>query len=84
MRVGIYVRVSSKDNKQDVENQLLQLREYCEAKSYEIFNEYVDNESGRKGRRERSGFDAMFKDAGRRKFDLLLFWSWHVDRRCPE
>jgi DNA invertase Pin-like site-specific DNA recombinase len=74
-KVGIYVRVLTKDKKQDVENQLLQLRNYCCDQSYAIYKEYMDNESGRKGRRERSGFGSLFKDARQRKFDLVLFWS---------
>jgi DNA invertase Pin-like site-specific DNA recombinase len=36
---------------------------------------YVDRESGRKGRAERKGFARMLEDAGRRRFDVLLFWS---------
>jgi DNA invertase Pin-like site-specific DNA recombinase len=74
-KVGIYVRVSTKDKKQDVENQLMQLRKYCSDQGYNIYKEYMDNESGRKGRRERSGFDSLFKDARQRKFYLVLFWS---------
>jgi len=81
-KTGIYVRVSTKDKKQDVENQLLQLRKYCDDQGYTIYKEYMDNESGRKGRRERSGFDSLFKDARQRKFDLVLFWS--LDRFSRE
>jgi DNA invertase Pin-like site-specific DNA recombinase len=40
MRIAIYVRVST--GKQEVENQLIQLREYCKKSNYEIFNEYAD------------------------------------------
>src|SRR5206468_3937398 len=34
--------------------------------------------SGAKGRDKRPGFDAMLKDAMRRRFDVLMFWS--IDR----
>ena len=34
--------------------------------------------SGAKGRDKRPGFDGMLKDAMRRRFDVLLFWS--IDR----
>ena len=34
--------------------------------------------SGSKGRDKRPGFDAMHKDASRRKFDIVMAWS--VDR----
>ena len=36
-KIGIYVRVST--NKQEVQNQLTALREYCKRKEYEIYNE---------------------------------------------
>ncbi len=59
-RVALYARVSTKDKGQDAENQLAQLREFCEHQGYVIFDEYMDDESGTKGKREREGF------AGRR------------------
>lgn len=37
--------------------------------------EYVDRESGTRGRGERKDFDRMFADAARRRFDVLLFWA---------
>lgn len=82
MKVAIYSRVSTKDKGQDVENQLLELREYCRNKNYTIYKEYSDNESGTKGRKERKAFDEMFKEASQKKFDLLLFWS--LDRFSRE
>jgi DNA invertase Pin-like site-specific DNA recombinase len=44
--------------------------------------EFVDHESGRKGRRERSGFDEMFQAAEQHAFDVLVFWS--LDRFSRE
>lgn len=81
-RVAIYARVSTKDKEQDVENQLVQLREFCGRQGYEIGGEYIDHESGKKGRRERSAFARLFEDAGKRTFDLVLFWS--LDRFSRE
>ena len=81
-RVAIYARVSTKDKGQDVENQLAQLREFCERQGYVIFDEYMDDESGTKGKREREGFNRLFEDASKRKFDLVLVWS--VDRFTRE
>ncbi len=71
MKVAIYVRVST--NKQEVNNQLVQLREYCEKNSYEVFNEYVDIFSGKET--SRPSYDKMFKDAHKRLFNLVLFWD---------
>jgi DNA invertase Pin-like site-specific DNA recombinase len=81
-RVAIYARVSTQDGRQETENQLRELRAYCERQGYEVYREYVENESGRKGRRERSEFAELFRDAERRRFDLLLFWS--LDRFSRE
>jgi DNA invertase Pin-like site-specific DNA recombinase len=79
-KVGIYGRVSTKDGRQDVENQLLALREYCRKQGWEIVEEYVDHETG--GHSKRPHFQRMFVDARARKFDLLLFWS--LDRFSRE
>ena len=81
-QVALYARVSTKDKGQDVENQLAQLREFCERQGYVIFDEYVDDESGTKGKRERDGFNRLFEDAGKRKFDVVLVWS--LDRFTRE
>jgi len=45
-------------------------------------DEYMDDESGTKGKRERSGFARLFEDAGKRKFDVVLVWS--LDRFTRE
>ena len=71
MKVGIYVRVST--SKQELENQLIQLREYCKKKDYEIYQEYSDVISGKEIRRP--AFDRMFLDAHKRLFNLVLFWD---------
>lgn len=71
MQIAIYVRVST--DKQEVDNQLLQLREYCRKNEYEICKEYVDICSGAK--LSRPAYDEMFNDAHKKKFDLVLFWD---------
>ena len=79
-RVALYSRVSTED--QDAENQLVELRAFCRRQGYEVAGEYVDRESGRKGRRERAAFNRLFEDAARRRFDLVVFWS--LDRFSRE
>ena len=69
--VALYVRVST--DKQDITNQLLQLRPYCEKRGYLIYNEYVDVVSG--GKDSRPAYVKMFQDAHQRKFDLVIFWA---------
>ena len=81
-RTAIYARVSKDDGSQETENQLRVLREECERAGYDLVGEYVDRESGRKGRRERSEFARLFADAERRKLDLVMFWS--LDRFSRE
>ena len=68
---AIYVRVST--SKQDVENQLLQLRPYCDKAGYTIYQEYIDIVSGAED--NRPAFNQLFKDAHQRKFDVLVFWA---------
>src|SRR5579863_2897412 len=72
-KVALYARVSTKDGRQDTENQLIALREYCTKQGWEITSEYVDHESG--GTSKRQHFQRLFADASRREFDLVLFWS---------
>src|SRR5882762_6080811 len=79
MRVALYGRVSTKD-KQDTENQLRQLREFAALQGWTVTNEYVDRETGSTD--DRAEFQAMFKAASQRKFDILLFWS--LDRLSRE
>jgi DNA invertase Pin-like site-specific DNA recombinase len=79
-KVALYARVSTKDGRQDTENQLIALREYCAKQGWEIAGEYVDHETG--GHSRRPHFQRMFADARARKFDLVLFWS--LDRLSRE
>jgi DNA invertase Pin-like site-specific DNA recombinase len=81
-RTAIYLRISTRDGSQTEENQRRQLREFLNREGYELAGEFVDHESGRKGRRERSGFDQMFEAAENREFDVLVFWS--LDRFSRE
>lgn len=51
MRCAIYARVSTANGTQTCENQLLELRRYCEARGWTIHAEYTDEMSGAKDRR---------------------------------
>jgi DNA invertase Pin-like site-specific DNA recombinase len=71
MRAAVYARVSTAD--QTCENQLLELRRYCEARGWVLAREFVDHAvSGTKERRP--GLDVMVQDAKRRRFDVLVVW----------
>jgi DNA invertase Pin-like site-specific DNA recombinase len=80
MKTAIYARVSTKDGRQDAENQLKQLRTFAATQGWEIVHEYVDKASGKRGDREQ--FQRMFAAASKREFDCLLFWS--LDRLSRE
>src|SRR5260370_4117598 len=80
MKVALYARVSTKDKGQETENQLVQLREFAAKQDWQITREYIDRETG--GTSDRAEFQAMFADASRRRFDLVLFWS--LDRLSRE
>lgn len=70
MKAAIYARVSTAD--QTCENQLRELRSYCEARGL-VATEYVDQ--GVSGAKEsRPALDALLKDAKRRKFDAVIVW----------
>ena len=76
-RAGMYLRVST--DGQNTFNQRQVLTEVAERRGWQIVQTYEDaGISGSKGRDKRPGFDAMLKDATRRRFDVLMFWS--IDR----
>jgi len=80
IHVAIYARVSTSDGKQDVENQLLELRRFAASQRWSIFQEYIDHESGKTA--DGAQFQQLFKDGSQRRFDVVLFWS--LDRFTRE
>jgi DNA invertase Pin-like site-specific DNA recombinase len=75
MNAAIYARVSTTD--QTCENQLLELRQYCKARGWSIWAEFIDNGvSGSKDRRP--ALDDLLAHARRRRFDVLV--CWRLDR----
>ena len=80
MRVALYGRVSKDDGRQDTENQLHELREFCKRSGWNVEHEYVDRASGKTA--DRPLFKKMFDDAAKRRFDLVLFWA--LDRFSRE
>ena len=81
IRIAIYGRVST--DKQDSENQLVQLREFASRQNWQIVSSYIDQGvSGSKAGTTRPEFARMMQDASQKKFDLVLFWS--LDRLSRE
>jgi DNA invertase Pin-like site-specific DNA recombinase len=80
-RVALYARVSTRDKGQEPENQLGELRDFCQKQGWLVFRQYLDSASGKRGD-NRPEFQRMLADAARREFDLVLFWS--LDRLSRE
>lgn len=69
MRVALYGRVSRDDGKQDTENQLHELRDFCRRSGWSIQCEYVDKASGKTA--DRPEFKKLFDDAAKRTIAFL-------------
>ena len=70
--VAIYARVSTE--RQAVDMQLAELREYVQRAGWKIYREFVDE--GYTGKNTaRPAFKEMMDEARRRKFDVLLVWK---------
>lgn len=73
MRIGIYARVSTKDQSCDL--QLRDLRAYCAARGFSVQREYVDvGESGAKDSRPQ--LDELMAAARKRLFDAVVVWRF--------
>jgi DNA invertase Pin-like site-specific DNA recombinase len=76
-RAAIYARVST--DGQTTDNQIRELRQVAERNGWQIVQEHIDQGiSGAKGREQRPAFDALWKGATRRQFDVVMVWA--VDR----
>jgi DNA invertase Pin-like site-specific DNA recombinase len=73
MRIGIYARVSTKDQSCDL--QLRDLQAYCAARGFTVTREYID--LGHSGATDsRPELDELMADARKRKFDSILVWRF--------
>ena len=73
MRIGIYARVSTKD--QSCELQVRNLRAYCTARGFDLIREYVDvGQSGAKD--SRPELNKLMDDARKRQFDAIIVWRF--------
>jgi DNA invertase Pin-like site-specific DNA recombinase len=73
MRAALYLRVSCDDGAQTVENQRLQLLEFCARMSWPVVATFEDTKSGKT--LDRPGFKNMMNAASRREVDVLVFWD---------
>jgi len=73
MKVALYARVSTSDKDQDPMTQLLPLREFVKAQSWDTYHEYIDYAPAT-DLYHRTAWKELLEDASRRKFDILVVW----------
>lgn len=85
-KIALYARVSLDESDlsdrrfQDLENQLVPLREWAKSQGWMVVQEYSDRMSG--ANPARPGFRQMFKDALQMRFNAILIWK--LDRFSRE
>jgi DNA invertase Pin-like site-specific DNA recombinase len=73
MKIGIYARVSTKD--QSCELQIRDLRAYCAARGFDLIREYID--TGQSGAKDsRPELNTLMDDARKRQFDAIIVWRF--------
>lgn len=85
-RAALYVRVSTSDKGQSIENQLAPLREAAGRLGWQVVGIFSDEGiSGTKSRQQRPGLDALMKGVARREFDIVAAWSvCRLGRSLPD
>ncbi len=75
MRAAIYARVSTTNHGQDVTLQTRELKQFADARGWQVVGEYVD--VGISGSKEkRPELDRMMADAHKRRFDVVAVWKF--------
>jgi DNA invertase Pin-like site-specific DNA recombinase len=71
-RAGLYVRVSTEDQRTDLQER--QLNEYVERRGWKLHKIYRDRISG--ATTSRPGLDELLKDCRRRAIDVIVVWKF--------
>jgi len=74
-KVALYCRVSTSTKEQTTENQVRELKSYCERMDYEVVKIYEDEVSGAKSRESRPAYSELCKDAFLKRFDTIIGWD---------
>lgn len=75
MRAAIYARVSTTNHGQDVTLQPRELKQFADARGWQVVGEYVD--AGISGSKEkRPELDRLMGDAHKRRFDVVAVWRF--------
>jgi DNA invertase Pin-like site-specific DNA recombinase len=72
-KAALYARTSTKEGRQHLQNQLIQLRDYAGRMDWTVTATYTDSESG--AHHSRPGLDKLMEDAARREFDVVLVFD---------
>ncbi len=74
-RVAIYARVSTVNHGQDVSMQTRELRQFAEARGWNVAGEYID--AGVSGAKDsRPELNRLMGDAHKRRFDVVCVWRF--------
>jgi DNA invertase Pin-like site-specific DNA recombinase len=74
-RVAIYARVSTTRHGQDVSMQTRELRQFAEARDWQVAGEYID--AGVSGAKDsRPELNRLMADAHKRRFDAVCVWRF--------
>lgn len=72
LKIGLYARVSKQD--QNLQTQLVVLKDYCQKNNYEVIEEYKDN--GISGATDnRPAFNKMLEDIRTKKINCVLVYK---------
>jgi len=75
IRVALYARVSTINHGQDVNMQTRELRQFAEARGWQITSEYID--AGVSGAKDsRPELNRLMADAHKRRFDVVCVWRF--------
>src|SRR5690242_11506370 len=75
IRVAIYGRVSTVNHGQDVSMQTRELRQFAEARGWNVAGEYID--AGVSGAKDsRPELNRLMVDAHKRRFDVVCVWRF--------
>ena len=75
MRAALYARVSTSNHGQDVGMQTRELKQFCEARGWQIASEYLDE--GISGAKDsRPELNRLMADAHKRRFDAVVVWKF--------
>ena len=84
-RAALYVRVSTSDRGQTVENQLQPLQEAAGRLGWTVVAIYRDEGiSGTRGRDKRPGLDALLKGVARRELNIVAGWQSALSPDAPK